>query len=61
VFLIVSGTVIAYFSNYPMDITIWLVPVILFGLGYGLILRILGVKITKPIFARRKKTTITKV
>jgi hypothetical protein len=61
VFLIVSGTVIAYFSNFPFDITIWLVPVILFGLGYGLLLRILGVKITKSLFSRRKKTTITKV
>lgn len=62
VFLIVSGIVVAYFSNFLFDPTIWwLVPVILFGLGYGLLLRLLGIKITKPIFARRKKTTITKV
>jgi hypothetical protein len=61
VFLIVSGLVVAYFSNFPFDITIWLIPIIVFGLGYGLLLRILGVKITKPIFAKRKKTTIPKV
>ncbi len=60
VFLIVSGLVVAYFSNYPIDIIIWLIPIIIFRLGYGLLLRILGVKITKPIFARRKKTTYQK-
>jgi hypothetical protein len=61
VFLVVSGIVITYFSNFPIDITIWLVPIIIFGLGYGLLLRVLGIKITRPFFARRKKTTVTKV
>jgi hypothetical protein len=67
-FLFVSIIVISYFtssstsSNYSFDVLIWLVPIILFGLGYGLLLRTLGIKITKPIFARRrKKTAITKV
>jgi hypothetical protein len=39
------------FSNYP-DISIWLVPVILFGLGYGLILNLFGIKINKPLKIR---------
>jgi hypothetical protein len=49
VFLIVAGIVIAYFSTYPIYITLWLVPIIVFGLGYGLLLRTLGIKITKPL------------
>ena len=49
-FPIVSGFVILYFSNYLLDNEIWwLIPVILFGLGYGLLLRILGFKIRKPL------------
>jgi tetratricopeptide (TPR) repeat protein len=49
VFFFVSGIVIWYFSNYSLDITIWLVPVIIFGLGYGLLLRTSGLKIAETI------------
>ena len=54
VFLGVSGIIIGYLSNFPLDISIWLIPIILFGLGYGLLLRILGIKITRPVFGKRK-------
>jgi hypothetical protein len=50
VFVIVSGFVIAYFNKYLLDSQLWwLVPIILFGLGYGLLLRALGIKINKPL------------
>lgn len=50
VFVIVAGFVIAYFNNYIFDNEIWwLVPIIIFGLGYGLLLRVLGVRINKPL------------
>jgi hypothetical protein len=39
-FLIIAVTLIYYGSSYPLDITVWLLPVILFGLCYGLLLRI---------------------
>jgi hypothetical protein len=49
VFAIVAGFVILYFK-FLFDTTIWwLVPVIVFGLGYGLLLRLLGFKIDRPI------------
>jgi hypothetical protein len=42
-FLLVSAIVIGYivFSRYPFDIVIWLTPSVIFGLGYGLLLRLL--------------------
>jgi hypothetical protein len=50
VFIIVSGFVVYYFYNYLIDPEIWwLVPLLIFGLGYGLILRVLGIKINKPL------------
>ena len=49
-FVIVSGFVIVYFNNYLVNSQIWwIVPLVVFGLGYGLLLRILGVKINKPL------------
>lgn len=39
VFFVISGIIIGYFWHYPFDIKIWIVPLIIFGLGYGLILR----------------------
>jgi hypothetical protein len=50
VFIIISGFVISYFSNYLFDSELWwLIPLIIFGLGYGLLLRALGVKIKRPL------------
>ena len=49
VFVIVSGIVLLYSTNFPTDIIIWLIPVIIFGLGYGLLFRTLGIKINKPL------------
>jgi hypothetical protein len=57
VFVIVAGMIIVYFSNFQIDISIWLIPVILFGLGYGLLLRTFGIKIDRPLIGilRRHK------
>ena len=58
VFVIVSGFVITYFNKYLFDNQLWwLVPLIIFGLGYGLLLRILGIRINKPLiqFSRGTK------
>ena len=57
VFIIISFIVVAYFSTFSYKTTIWLVPIILFGLGYRLLLRVIGVKIRKPlsIFQRHSK------
>ena len=57
VFIIVSVMVIVYFTNFPIYIGIWLVPIILFGLGYGLLLRELGISIDRPLLSilRRHK------
>ena len=49
VFFFVSGVIIWYFRNYSLDITIWIVPVIIFGLGYGLLLRTSGLKIAETL------------
>jgi hypothetical protein len=50
VFVIVSIFVITYFNKYLLYSQLWwLVPIILFGLGYGLLLRVLGIKINKPL------------
>jgi hypothetical protein len=49
VFVIVSIFVVTYFA-YLFDSELWwLVPIILFRLGYGLLLRALGIKINKPL------------
>jgi hypothetical protein len=42
-FLLVSAVAIGYIisSSFPFDILIWLTPTVLFGLGYGLLLRLL--------------------
>jgi hypothetical protein len=59
IFIIISGLVVVLLWNYNSSVTFWLVPIIIIGLGYGLLLRILGVKITKPLwdifFTRRAK------
>jgi F0F1-type ATP synthase assembly protein I len=53
VFIIISGFVISYFSNYLFDSELWwLIPLIIFGLG--LLLRALGVKINRPLLSIRK-------
>jgi hypothetical protein len=46
-FLIIAMTLIYYGSSYPLDITVWLLPVILLGLFYGLLLRILVPRLIK--------------
>ena len=48
VFLIVSSVVITYFlfSNYPEKIITWLIPLLIFALGYGLLLRMTSAKVT---------------
>ena len=49
-FAVVSGFVILYFRQYLFDNTLWwLVPIIMFGLGYGLLLKLYGFKINKPL------------
>lgn len=50
-FLLVSGFVIGLLSNYDPNVTLWLIPIVIFGLGYGLLLKILGVRVTKPIWS----------
>jgi hypothetical protein len=58
VFLFVSSIVIFYFASsfYPIEITVWLFPVIIFGLGYGLLLKTSEIKIPvlKRYFLRSK-------
>jgi hypothetical protein len=50
VFVIASGFVILYFSKYLLDQELWwLIPTLLVGLGYGLLLRALGIRINKPL------------
>ena len=50
VFIIVAGAVIMYFRDLILDISLWwLIPIILIGLGYGLLLRMFGVGINRPI------------
>jgi hypothetical protein len=58
VFFVVSGIIIWYFSIYqiyPLEITLWIVPVIIFGLGYGLLLRTSGLKIGERLKTDSKK------
>lgn len=38
-FFVTTAIIFVYVPDYPPDITSWLVPAILFGLGYGLLLR----------------------
>lgn len=51
VFFFVSGIVIWYFvfSIYSIGLIMWIVPVIIFGLGYGLLLRTSGLKIAETL------------
>ena len=49
VFLLVSGIVIALLHNYDLNIILWLIPLILFGLGYGLLLKMSGIKIIRVL------------
>jgi hypothetical protein len=49
VFFVISGIIIWYFRYYPLDITMWIVPVIIFGLGYGLLLRASGTKMAEKL------------
>lgn len=62
-FAIVSIFVILYFSSYLFDDEMWwLVLLIIFGLGYGLLLRTIGVKVDKPfligLFGYKRKKMI---
>jgi hypothetical protein len=51
-FVLISIFVMAYFNNYLFDDEMWwLVPLIIFGLGYGLLLRVFGIKIDKPLIS----------
>jgi hypothetical protein len=54
-FIIISIVVILLLWNYNLYITRWLVPVIIFGLGYGLLLRILGLKIKGSLWTLWRK------
>lgn len=61
VFGIVSGFVVLYFNNYLFDVEVWwLVPIMISGLGYGLLMKTLGFKINGPLklklFYRMKRT-----
>lgn len=38
-FIVASAFVILSFYTFPIDINIWLVPIMIFGFGYGLLLR----------------------
>jgi hypothetical protein len=52
-FFIVSAIVIFLLYMYSFNIIIWVIPMIrsndMCGLGYGLLLRIFGLKISKPL------------
>ncbi len=54
-FLIIAVTLIYYGSSYPLDITVWLLPVILFGLCYGLLLRIFAPHLIEAKINYQKK------
>ena len=55
VYVIISGFAILYLDKILLNTELWwLVPVIIFGLGYGLLLRLLGIKITGPLFGRQR-------
>jgi hypothetical protein len=47
-FFLASGMVIALLSSYDINIIIWLIPLIIFGLGYGLLLRLIDIIRLKP-------------
>lgn len=49
VFILVSIIVIVLIGNYDPSITVWLIPVILIGLGYGLLIRVL-IRVSKQKF-----------
>jgi hypothetical protein len=49
IFILMSGFVVTLLWNYSTSIIHWLVPIIILGMGYGLLLKVLGLKITKPI------------
>ncbi|HEX6646594.1 MAG TPA: hypothetical protein VF047_05390, partial [Nitrososphaeraceae archaeon] len=54
IFIIVSGFVVSYFIQYVSDAEIWwIIPLIIFGLGYGLLLKVLGVKGSRLQFGIR--------
>ena len=48
-FCIIAIIIIYYFESLPHNISIWLLPIVIFGLGYGLIIRALGLKISVNI------------
>ena len=50
-FVLMSAVIVILLRNYDPSVTTWLMPTIILGLGYGLLLKVLGVKITKPIWA----------
>jgi hypothetical protein len=56
IFFGISGIIIYYMVNYRPDLTIWLLPLILFGLGYGLLVRIFkGKEKTSPSKGNSKR------
>lgn len=60
VLIIVSGMVIIYFGNFIRDPSLWwLVSVLIVGLGYGLLLRVLGMRVTVSIVDLFRSSRIT--
>lgn len=54
-FILVSIIVISLLRNYDPSITIWLIPVLLLGLGYGLLIRISKTEIESITLSTKPK------
>ncbi len=53
-FFIMSGIVIYFLANYPLDIVMGLIPLMMTALGYGLFVRIIKSKIFRKSHGKLK-------
>jgi hypothetical protein len=60
VFILVSTVVIVILSGYNPELTSWLIPVILVGLGYGLLLRISKTSLVCKRNPNRLRSTVSR-
>jgi hypothetical protein len=54
-YILVSSIVILFLRNYNPGLTIWLIPVILLGLGYGLLIRMSKTKLKAFVLQNAKR------
>lgn len=50
-FIFISGLTIVLLWNYNPNVTSWLTPILILGLGYGLLLKAMGLRINKTIWS----------